>query len=129
MLKHNGRRNVPIVLSASRILSKLCARIPGDAKMNADCRKKHTGRYVGCAVSVVHEMPLDRCKSYIGQAGRCVSDQAREHELSLTNDRRAHLPHRAVCSIQMCASIFKVKGAGPLSRWIARWLAIQVVCA
>lgn len=127
MLKHNGRRNVPIVLSAPRILSKLCARNPGDAKISAACRKKHTGRYVDCAVSVVYEMPLDCGKSYIGQTGQCVSDQA--CELSLTNDRHAHLPHCALRSIQMCAFIFKVKGAGPLSRWRARWLAIQVVCA
>lgn len=127
MLKHNGRRNVPIVLFGRRILSKLCARIPGDAKMSAACRKTHTGHYVDCAVSVVYEMPLDCGKSYIGQTGQCVSDQA--CELSLTNDRHAHLPHCALRSIQMCAFIFKVKGAGPLSRWRARWLAIQVVCA
>lgn len=85
------RPNAPVVPPAPRRLS-LCARTPGGDKKKAACGKKHTRRHVDRAVAVVHEPPLSRGKFHTGQTGRCVKDRAREHELTLTNDRRAHPP-------------------------------------
>lgn len=115
-----NRHNVPIVFSAPRKLSKLCARISGEEK-KTNCGIKHNRCYVDCAVGVVYELPLSCGKSYIGQTGRCVNQRAREHELTLTNDKGAHLPaHCAVCG---CVPLFaRLKVLGRSRETVAREL-------
>ena len=59
----------------------------------------------------MYELPLSCGKYYIGQTIRCVNDRAREHELSLTNDRRAHLPaHCAECDCEPLFTELNVLG-------------------
>lgn len=99
-----ARHNVPIVISVSNKLPKLCARITGDIRQTVSRGKKHTQPYQDCAEAVVLERPLSYDKSYVGQTSPCVNDQTHEHNISLTNDRHAHLS-RALRGVQLYASV------------------------
>lgn len=84
------RYGISIAFSAPCKLARMCSRIPGEHKKGG-CGKKHSHRYVECAVGVVYEIPLSCGRSYVGQTGRCVNDRAREHELSIGKIQGAHL--------------------------------------
>ena len=86
-----SRFEVPVVFSAPRRLSRICARSSGAP--SAECVKKHTKCFLKCSVGVVYKIPLSCGKVYIGQSGRCINDRVREHALSMRNGTGSHLPH------------------------------------
>lgn len=66
MKKVAKRYGISIVFSAPCKLARLCSRIPGERKKEG-CGKKHSNRYVECAVSVVYEILLPCERSCIAR--------------------------------------------------------------
>lgn len=99
MKKVTERHEISIAFSAPCQPVCLCSRIPGKCKKEG-CGKKHSNRYVECAVNVVYEIPLSFGRYCVGRTVRCISDRAGESELAVSNALGRHLPahcHSCCC--------------------------------
>lgn len=78
-----GQYDVPFAFSSPVKLAQLCPRTTREETSRQGCDKHHDTTYGRCAKGLVYEIPLSCDNSYIGQAGRCINERAREHELNL----------------------------------------------
>lgn len=89
---------VCIVFSAPKELSRLCLLISSSKECASLSSKKQASPVVQCDLGVVYEILLACGKSYVGLTNCCISDCAREQQLSIKNNEMADLPaHCAAC--------------------------------
>lgn len=91
-LKKIGKRvDVYVVFSAPNKSSKLMNRVNGKEKNKSTCATQHRDRFVNCSERTVYSIPLACGKQYVGQSGRCLNDQLREHRNNADKTIKGHL--------------------------------------
>lgn len=89
MKKVTERYRITLAFSGPSKLARLCSRIPGKRREKA-CGKKALKSLGQLCCQCCAQNPAILQK--VGQTGHCVTERAREHELSLVEDKGAHLP-------------------------------------
>lgn len=77
------RFGIPMVFKAPNKLISLCHKVNNNQQRSSKfCSVSHSDKFNECEKEVVYFVPLSCGRKYIGQTGRCINTQLREHNMA-----------------------------------------------
>uniref|UniRef100_A0A4D5RD20 Putative tick transposon n=1 Tax=Ixodes scapularis TaxID=6945 RepID=A0A4D5RD20_IXOSC len=101
----------------------------GTNREKTNCKVSHETKHTECEREVVYRVPLSCGRCYIGQTGRCIGDQTREHAASVkattaAGDLPAHC-HVCRCVPEFSGLTILARGRRGFARGVLEALAVD----